>query len=131
MAGRRMVKNKHKDFSIINKKLTIEGTVSANQGLIIKGTVKGTLVGKDVIIAEQGSVYADARVESATISGVFEGQIKASEALIILSTGSCKGKIVCKDFSVESGGILNAHVTCGAAGESVLKKDLPSSKKSK
>lgn len=124
-----MVKNELKDFSIINKELTIDGTVSTNGRLIIKGVVKGTLVGKDVVIAEQGSVYADARVESVTIAGIFEGNIRASKELIILSTGSCKGEIVCKDFSVEAGGILNARVTCVAAGESVSKKDLPTSEK--
>ena len=124
-----MVKNELKDFSIINKELTIDGTVYSNGRLIIKGVVKGTLVGKDVVIAEQGSVYADARVESVTIAGIFEGKIRASKELIILSTGSCKGEIVCKDFSVEAGGILNAHVTCTTAGESVSKKDLPASQK--
>ena len=124
-----MVKNELKDFSIINKELTIDGTVYSNGRLIIKGVVKGTLVGKDVVIAEQGSVYADARVESVTIAGIFEGKIRASKELIILSTGSCKGEIVCKDFSVEAGGILNAHVTCVTAGESVSKKDLPASQK--
>ena len=124
-----MVKNELKDFSIINKELTIDGTVYSNGRLIIKGVVKGTLVGKDVVIAEQGSVYADAQVESVTIAGIFEGKIRASKELIILSTGSCKGEIVCKDFSVEAGGILNAQVTCVTAGESVSKKDLPASQK--
>jgi cytoskeletal protein CcmA (bactofilin family) len=124
-----MVKNESKDFSIIDKELTIDGTVSTNGRLIIKGVVKGTLVGKDVVIAEEGSVYADAQVESVTIAGIFEGQLRASKELIILSTGSCKGEIVCKDFSVEAGGILNAHVTCITAGESVSEKDLSASEK--
>lgn len=124
-----MVKNESKDFSIIDKELTIDGTVSTNGRLIIKGVVKGTLVGKDVVIAEEGAVYADAEVASITIGGIFEGQVRASKELIILSTGTCKGKIVCKDFSVEAGGILNAHVTCVEAGESVSEKALPASEK--
>jgi cytoskeletal protein CcmA (bactofilin family) len=124
-----MVKNESKDFSIIDKELAIDGTVSTNGRLIIKGVVKGTLVGKDVVIAEQGALYADAQVESVTIAGIFEGQIRASKELSILSTGSCKGEIVCKNFSVEAGGILNAHVTCITAGESVSTKDLPASDK--
>ncbi|MGB2927419.1 MAG: polymer-forming cytoskeletal protein [Desulfobacterales bacterium] len=126
-----MVKNESKDFSIIDKELTIDGTVSTNGRLIIKGVVKGTLVGKDVVIAEEGAVYADAEVASITIGGIFEGQVRASKELIILSTGSCKGKIVCKDFSVEAGGILNAHVTCIEAGEPVSEKDLSASEKNK
>jgi len=124
-----MVKNKSKDFSVINRELTIDGTVSTNGSLIIKGVVKGTLVGKNVIIAEEGAVYADAKVASITIGGVFEGEIRASKELIILSTGSCKGKIVCKDFVVETGGILNAHVTCITAKDSNLEKDLLTSEK--
>jgi len=125
------VKNESKDFSIINKELTIDGTVSTNGRLIIKGVVKGTLVGKDVVIAEEGAVYADAEVASITIGGIFEGQVRASKELLILSTGSCKGEIVCKDFSVEAGGILNAHVTCVTAGEPVSEKDLSASEKNK
>lgn len=124
-----MVKNELKDFSIIDRELSIDGTVSTNGRLIIKGVVKGTLVGKDVVIAEEGALYADAQVESVTIAGIFEGQIRASKELIVLSSGNCKGKIVCKDFSVEAGGILNAHVTCVAHGEGVLKNDLPASDK--
>ena len=124
-----MVKNELKDFSIIDRELSIDGTVSTNGRLIIKGVVKGTLVGKDVVIAEEGALYADAQVESVTIAGIFEGQISASKELIILSTGNCKGEIVCKDFSVEAGGILNAHVTCVAHGEGVSKNDLPASDK--
>jgi len=125
------VKNESKDFSIINKELTIDGTVSTNGRLIIKGIVKGTLVGKDVVIAEEGAVYADVEVASITIGGIFEGQVRASKELLILSTGSCKGEIVCKDFSVEAGGILNAHVTCIEAGEPVSEKDLSASEKNK
>jgi cytoskeletal protein CcmA (bactofilin family) len=124
-----MVKNESKELSIIDKGLTIDGTVSTNGRLIIKGLVKGTLVGKDVVIAEEGAVYADAQVDSVTIGGLFEGHIRASKELTILSTGNCKGEIVCNDFSVEAGGILNAHVTCVADGESVLQKDSPPSVK--
>jgi cytoskeletal protein CcmA (bactofilin family) len=125
------VKNESKDFSIIDKELTIDGTVSTNGRLIIKGVVKGTLVGKDVVIAEGGAVYADAQVDSITIGGIFEGQIRTAKELSILSTGSCKGKIVCKDFSVEAGGILNAHVTCVTAGEHISEKDSSASEKNK
>jgi cytoskeletal protein CcmA (bactofilin family) len=113
-----------KDFSIIDKELTVDGTVSTKGRLIIKGVVKGTLIGETVIIAEEGAVYADAKVKSMTIGGTFEGEVRASNELILLSTGNCSGKIVCKDFVVETGGILNAQVTCITGQESISKKDL-------
>ena len=46
-----------------------------------------------------------------TIGGTFEGEIRALKKLILLSTGKCTGKVVCKDLVVEIGAILNAQVT--------------------
>ena len=100
------------DFSIIDKELTIDGTVSTTGRLIVKGILKGTVIGKNVVIAEEGSVYANAKVASMTIGGTFEGEIRALKKLILLSTGKCTGKVVCKDLVIETGGILNAQVTC-------------------
>lgn len=100
------------DFSIIDKELTIDGTVSTTGRLIVKGILKGTVIGKNVVIAEKGSVYANAKVASMTIGGTFEGEIRALKKLILLSTGKCTGKVVCKDLVIETGGILNAQVTC-------------------
>ncbi|MBI9086744.1 MAG: polymer-forming cytoskeletal protein [Desulfobacterales bacterium] len=111
------MKIKNKDFSIIDKNLTVDGTLHTTGRLIIKGTVKGSLVGESVIIAEEGSVYADTRVASMTIGGTFEGEIQASRELVILSTGKCSGKVVCKDFVVEAGGILNAEVSCTSGAD--------------
>ena len=106
------MKNISEDFSIIDKELTIDGTVSTTGRLIVKGILKGTVIGKNVVIAEEGSVYANAKVASMTIGGTFEGEIRALKELILLSTGKCTGKVVCKDLVIETGGILNAQVTC-------------------
>ena len=106
------MKNKSKDFSIIDKELTVEGTVSTKGKLVIKGKIKGTLLGDTVIIAKEGIVQADTKASRMTIGGTFEGDVHVSDELIILETGNCSGKIVCKNFVVEAGGILNADVTC-------------------
>jgi len=109
------VKNISEDFSIIDKELTVDGTVSTNGRIIVKGILKGTVIGQNVVIAEEGSVYANAKVGSITIGGTFEGEIRALKELILLSTGKCTGKVVCKDLVIETGGILNAQVTCLSA----------------
>ena len=104
------MKNISEDLSIIDKELTIDGTVSTSGRLIVKGILKGTVIGQNVVIAEEGSVYANAKVASMTIGGTFEGEIRALKKLILLSTGKCTGKVVCKDLVVEIGAILNAQV---------------------
>ena len=106
------MKNISEDLSIIDKELTIDGTVSTTGRLIVKGILKGTVIGKNVVIAEEGSVYANAKVANITIGGTFEGEIRAMKKLVLLSTGKCTGKVVCKDLVIQTGGILNAQVTC-------------------
>ena len=102
-----------KNLSIIDRELKIEGSIASSGKLIIKGQVTGTIKGDVVIIAEDGQVNSSAtEVSSITIGGNFQGEVTASKELIILATGTCAGKVECKDLIVENGGILNAEVSC-------------------
>ncbi len=107
-----MKKDLPKKFSIIDEGFTVDGTVTGKGRLVIKGTVKGAVTGDNVVIAEEGAVYADARAREITIGGVFDGQVEAEKALVILSTGKCSGEVKCHDLVVEAGGALNANVSC-------------------
>jgi len=99
-----------KSVSIIGEDLKIEGTISCDGKLIIKGLLEGTLLGDEVIIAKEGVVTADARVKRIAINGIFKGELNATDELAILANGNCSGKVVCKDLIIESGGVLNAEV---------------------
>ncbi|MFA5905628.1 MAG: polymer-forming cytoskeletal protein [Desulfobacula sp.] len=114
-----------KNLSIIDKELKIEGSITSSGKLIIKGQVTGTIDGDVIIIAEDGQVNSSStKVSSITIGGNFKGEVTASKELIILSTGTCAGKVECKDLIVENGGILNAEVTCKTTSKVVTDKDL-------
>ena len=116
------MKRDKKNLSIIDKELLVDGTISSKGTLVIKGTVTGTLVGDTVVIAEEGSLIAQAKVSSITIGGRFEGDVTASNELIILSTGNCSGTVACKDLTVESGGRLNAKVSYVQSGSKLPNK---------
>lgn len=101
------------NLSLIDKELKIDGSISSSGKLIIKGQVTGTIQGDVVIIAEEGRVNSNStKVSSLTIGGHFQGDVIASKELVILSTGTCAGKVECKDLIVENGGVLNAEVSC-------------------
>ena len=110
------MKNDQKKFSIIDEGFTVEGMVVGKGRLVIKGTVKGSVSGDTVVIAEEGSVYADAKATSMTVGGLFDGQAEVEKELIILATGNCSGQIKCHDLVVEAGGRLNAAVNCTSQG---------------
>lgn len=119
-----MVGKKDKqNLSIIDKELKIEGSISSTGKLIIKGQVTGTIDGDVVIIAEDGNVDSSStKVASLTIGGRFQGEVNATKELIILSTGTCAGKVACQDLIVENGGILNADVACKTTGNMPVNK---------
>ena len=110
--ARETVTNHHQIFSIIDRDLEVDGSLVDKGSLIVKGTVKGTLEGKSVVISEEGTILADAKIETMTIGGRFEGRVETSGQLKILATGRCSGEVVCQDLVVEPGGQLNARVTC-------------------
>lgn len=103
---------KFKDFSLIDKNLTIDGTVRCKGRLIINGTVKGKLIGENVIIAKDGAVFADATAVSISIAGKFDGSIRETKEVVILSTGICSGSVQCNSLVLDAGGVLNADVEC-------------------
>jgi len=109
-----MVGKKTKNISIVDKGLSAEGTFTTPGKLIVKGTIKGKLKCEEIIIAQEGAVYAVAEVARITIGGKFDGEISAVEELMILPTGKCSGKVTCRDLIVEAGGKLNAEVNCTA-----------------
>lgn len=106
------MKSKQEKLSIIDEGFTLEGEVSFNGQLVVKGTVKGTLKGEQIVVAEGGVVLADTQADFITIAGKFHGNLKVSEKMTLLSTGTCTGKIVCKDMEMEPGGVLNGEVCC-------------------
>jgi cytoskeletal protein CcmA (bactofilin family) len=108
------VNKEAKDFSIIDRALSIEGALVTTGKLIVRGSVKGTLSAGTVIIAKGGAVNASVCAGAMTIGGAFDGDIRVSGPLTVLATGTCAGKAVCRDFVVEAGGQLNAEVTCTA-----------------
>ncbi|MBW1865959.1 MAG: polymer-forming cytoskeletal protein [Deltaproteobacteria bacterium] len=101
-----------KKLSIVEKGLTIEGSVSFKGQLIINGTVKGALAGDHVVITEDGVVEAETRASFITIGGVFRGRLTVSGKFVLLSTGVCSGIVECQEMELEPGGVLNGEISC-------------------
>lgn len=116
------MKNGDNKFSIIDKGMTVDGSLMGKGNLVVNGSVKGTLSGESVVISEGGHVTAETKAQTMTIGGRFEGRLEISEQLVILATGNCSGEIVCGDLVVEAGGRLDARVTCNGPTQGKNKK---------
>ena len=110
------------NLSIIDKGLNIEGKLNGKGEMIIRGRVTGELEGEKVVVAEDGYLKANANVVDMTINGAFDGTVRASHTLTVLTSGSCSGKVVCKYLVVEAGGKLDADVSYIDASHSGTEK---------
>jgi len=106
------VAKKPETLSIIDKGMNVDGKIKCDGKLIIKGEVNGDIESETVIIAREGVVNAKINVGYIVIGGAYEGELRASGVMKILSTGKCSGKVWCKDIVVENGSMLNANVDC-------------------
>ena len=110
------MKDSDNKFSIIDKGMTVDGSLVGKGNLVVKGAIKGILNGESVVVSEEGHIAADSKVKTMTVGGSFEGRLETSGQLVILTTGRCTGEIVCGDLVVEAGGRLDARVTCMGPG---------------
>jgi cytoskeletal protein CcmA (bactofilin family) len=97
-------------LSIVDDGFSVEGTIEFTGELLIRGRVGGKVKGDTVTIAEEGVANADMKVHRLTVSGHFEGDVHATEELVVLPTGRCDGRVQCRHLVVHEGGQLNADV---------------------
>jgi cytoskeletal protein CcmA (bactofilin family) len=109
-------------ISIIDSGLKITGAFSYRGKLIVNGMIEGTITGENLVIAEGGIVVAKVDVQSVSVGGRFEGELTAQDKVVILPTGVCSGKFLCKSLIVEDGGLINGDIKCANLESSSISK---------
>ena len=115
---------KSKSFSIIDNGVTLKGDLCFEGQLIIKGVVSGALRGETLVVAEGATVCADVQADSITVAGRLEGGV-CGNTIRVLASGSCSGRIICRNLTVDVGGVIDAEIVCAQAsdvpGSAILK----------
>ncbi len=86
-----------KNVSVIGPTLVFRGELSADEDLIIEGTIEGTIAHhkKNLTIGTKGRVSADIHASSVLVEGQLDGDIH-SDGLVSLAKGSTvNGNIYC------------------------------------
>ncbi len=95
---------------VVGARIHLRGQVTKCDALIVEGHMEGSANGRMVQVAKGGTFLGEAEVETAEISGNFEGQLTVSNKLIIRSTGEVSGKIQYLRIQIESGGKISGQV---------------------
>ena len=101
-----------KNVSVIGPTLVFKGELSADEDLVIEGTIEGTIAHhkKNLTIGAKGRVAADIHASSVLVEGQLDGDIH-SDGLVSLAKGSTvKGDIFCARLVLQDGACFNGKV---------------------
>jgi cytoskeletal protein CcmA (bactofilin family) len=96
---------------VVGKGISLQGTVTEAERLIIEGTMESELLqAQELIITHSGLFKGEVQVEDAEIGGTFDGTLTASGSLTIRATGRVLGTARCRRLQVEEGGQLSGKM---------------------
>lgn len=101
-----------RNVSVIGPTLVFKGELSADEDLIIEGTIEGTIAHhkKNLTIGAKGRVSADIHASSVLVEGQLDGDIH-SDGLVSLAKGSTvTGNVYCARLVLQDGARFNGKV---------------------
>lgn len=103
---------------IVGRGISLNGKIAACDRLIVEGKVEAELQECHTIeIAESGTFKGAAEIESAEVSGHYEGSLTVRKNLLIHGTGHVSGTIRYGRLQIEQGGEINGDIkSLGSAG---------------
>jgi cytoskeletal protein CcmA (bactofilin family) len=92
----------------VGREIVLSGEISACDRLVVEGTVKANIRDcREIAIAEGGLFTGSASVETAEISGRFEGELSVSGRLIIRASGKVSASVRYREIEIERGGEIS------------------------
>jgi cytoskeletal protein CcmA (bactofilin family) len=101
-----------KNVSVIGPTLVFKGELSADEDLVIEGTIEGTIAHhkKNLTIGKEGRVTADIHASSVLVEGELNGDIH-SDGLVSLANGAMvDGNVYCARLVMEDGALFNGKI---------------------
>ena len=97
---------------MIGPKISIKGTVSGEEDLLIQGKVEGTIsLGEfEVAIGESAEVKANIKAKAVKIEGLVRGVISGGEKVVISKSGNVHGNIIAPRVTLEDGAIFKGSI---------------------
>jgi cytoskeletal protein CcmA (bactofilin family) len=97
--------------SIIGEGMTIEGDFSTDDEVIVRGTVRGKLSGKDGVVVEaQGQVEADIQGGPMSIAGNVTGNIQSSDRVDLQHGSRVVGNVKAAKITISEGAHFKGSV---------------------
>lgn len=90
--------------------IQLKGEITNCQTLIVEGHVEGSAKSGVLQIADGGAFVGEAGIDTAVVSGKFEGTLTAAERLVIRASGRVSGNIHYAAIAIEAGGQISGDI---------------------
>src|SRR5438309_1445585 len=102
--------------TVIGSSIVIDGEISGDEDLVIRGPVEGELTLSHTLIVEtSGIIKANVAVKNAIISGVVVGNINATESVELTKEGRMVGDIRAPRVIIVDGASFRGQIDMGDA----------------
>ena len=96
---------------VVGKQVHIKGEISGCERLVVDGHVDAAVSGvKTLDVTVNGTFKGSSEVDSATIGGTYDGDLKVNGHLEIAASGVVTGKVSYKTIAVANGGRLQGSI---------------------
>ncbi|MBK6847325.1 MAG: polymer-forming cytoskeletal protein [Proteobacteria bacterium] len=101
--------------TVIGPSLVIDGEVSADEDLVVEGTLRGTLqLSRSLVVEPSGVVEADVEADSAVISGQVKGKVVARQKVELRANARLIGDIKAARVVIAEGATFRGTIEMGA-----------------
>lgn len=129
--GRREAQGSHREESgmqetgrtlTVGAGIRLKGEITNCHTLIVEGHCEGSAKSKSIQISEGGAFAGDAEIDTAVVSGRFEGSLTAAQHLVIRGTGRVSGTIRYAAIAIDAGGQISGDVQVTEAATAAVEE---------
>ena len=95
---------------IVGEGIQVKGEIQSCTRLIVEGKVEASLEARELTVREEGVYDGTAVVESASVGGIFTGELTVKGLLTVESGGRVSGTLRYGELRIEQGGRLSGDV---------------------
>lgn len=94
----------------VGRDIHLKGEITSCDVLVVEGKVEASMNSRYIRVASEGMFQGDCEIDTADISGHFDGNLLARKRLIVRSTGRVTGSTRYGEIEIEAGGVIAGKV---------------------
>jgi cytoskeletal protein CcmA (bactofilin family) len=97
--------------TLIGQGITVEGEITADDEVVVQGTVRGRINGRETVVVEQGAVVeADVTAANIVVGGQVTGNVTVADRIDLQTGGRLVGDVKAARITIADGASFKGNV---------------------